>query len=332
MNESSEQIRTVRVGPDDGGKRLDKFLATVAADLSRVRVKALIQAGQVVSLGSDSDTATTKTLAEPSYRVKPGQTLRIAVPPPVAATPEAQSIPLDVLYEDDCLIVIDKPAGLVVHPAPGNPDRTLVNALLAHCGNSLSGIGGVRRPGIVHRLDKDTSGVLVAAKTDAAHHSLAEQFADHSIERAYTAIVWGSPRPPIGTVTGNIGRDPKHRKMMAVVERGGKPATTHYRLERSLGDAASVVECRLETGRTHQIRVHMSTLGHPVVGDPLYGGQRPRKGLSNAGIETLRSFNRQALHARLLGFDHPASGERLGFTTKLPDEFLILMSSFEQLS
>lgn len=331
MNESNEQIRTVRVGPDDGGKRLDKFLATAAADLSRVRVKALILAGQVVSLGPDGDTPAPKTLAEPSYRVKPGQTLRIAVPPPDAATPEAQNIPLDVLYEDDCLIVIDKPAGLVVHPAPGNPDRTLVNALLAHCGDSLSGIGGVRRPGIVHRLDKDTSGVLVAAKTDAAHHSLAEQFADHSIERAYTAMVWGSPRPPVGTITGNIGRDPKHRKMMAVVERGGKPATTHYRMERALGDAATVVECRLETGRTHQIRVHMSMLGHPVVGDPLYGGRRSRKGLSSAGIETLRSFNRQALHARVLGFDHPATGERLSFTTKLPDDFLNLMSSFEQL-
>lgn len=327
---TKEQSHTVRVTPGDNGIRLDRFLAAAIADLSRVRIKALIQSGQVSSLDSGTGVRAYATLSEPSYPVKSGQTLRLIVPPPVDATPEAQSAPLNVVYEDDALIVVDKPAGLVVHPAPGNPDRTLVNALLAHCGNSLSGIGGVRRPGIVHRLDKDTSGILVVAKTDVAHQALARQFADHTIERAYTAVVWGQLRPPIGKITGNIGRDPKHRRKQAMVTRGGKSATTHYRVIRTLGAAVSVVNCQLETGRTHQIRVHMAALGHPVLGDPLYGGRQPRKGASSAGIEALKSFNRQALHARVLGFDHPLSGEHLKFEAEPPDIMLKLMSNFDQ--
>ncbi|MAO55390.1 MAG: RNA pseudouridine synthase, partial [Rhodospirillaceae bacterium] len=235
------------------------------------------------------------------------------------AEPEGQDIPLDVVYEDDDLIVIDKPAGLVVHPAAGNADGTLVNALLAHCKGSLSGIGGVERPGIVHRLDKDTSGLMVAAKTDAAHRGLAKQFEDHSIDRAYLAVVWGVPRPTEGEVEGNIGRDPKNRKKMAVVGEGrGKYAKTYYKVVERLGMRASLVECRLATGRTHQIRVHMASLGHPVVGDPLYAGRHGRQtGPSGALPEdvkkTLSDGKGQALHAYILGFNHPVTGERLQF-------------------
>lgn len=323
------QVRTIVVGPDDDGTRLDKFFSMAFSDLSRMRIKRLIQASMVTVANPDHPGDTLVTISEPSYRVKPGLTLELRIPPPESAIPAAQEIPLIIVYEDDQIVVIDKPAGLVVHPAPGNPDRTLVNALLAHCGDSLSGIGGVRRPGIVHRLDKDTSGLMVAAKSDRAHTGLAKQFACHSIERIYVALVWGLPRPPVGKIVGNIGRDSKHRTRMAVVEGRGKPAITHYRVRKSLESTASVVECRLETGRTHQIRVHLATLGHAVVGDPLYGGRRPRKGLQNDGIQALSAFNRQALHAGILGFDHPVSGKRLNFKSELPSEFLHLISSFE---
>jgi 23S rRNA pseudouridine1911/1915/1917 synthase len=328
MENSGKHVRTVVVGPGDGGARLDKFLSAAAPDLSRTRVKSLIQADLVATIDPGAEGVPT-TLSEPSYRVKPGQTLRLTIPAPDDPRPEAQALALTVVHEDDHLIVIDKPAGLVVHPAPGNPDRTLVNALLAHCGPSLSGIGGVRRPGIVHRLDKDTSGLLVAAKTDLAHRALAEQFARHAVERAYTAVVWGVLRPPAGKVSGSIGRDPRHRRRMAMVDKGGKPSVTHYRTARTLGGTASVVECRLETGRTHQIRVHMTSLGHPVVGDPLYGGRRPGKGVTAAGMAALGAFNRQALHAGVLGFDHPDTGKRLNFTAPLPNEMMILIYSFE---
>jgi 23S rRNA pseudouridine1911/1915/1917 synthase len=326
MDKPDEKIRILIVGPDDGGTRLDKFLSTAAPDLSRMRLKTLILSAQVTLEPPD---AAQVTLSEPSYRVKPGQRLHLTVPPPVDATPAPQAIPLVVTYEDDDLIVIDKPAGLVVHPAPGNPDRTLVNALLAHCGDSLSGVGGVRRPGIVHRLDKDTSGLIIAAKNDHAHHHLADQFARHSIDREYVALVWGAPRPPVGEIATNIGRDPRHRRKMAVVSAGGKHAVTRYRVDRPVGAIASIVRCKLETGRTHQIRVHLAHLGHPVVGDPLYGGHKPRKGMSSAGKQSLDAFNRQALHARLLGFDHPTSGEHLRFESGIPADILALIDCLE---
>jgi 23S rRNA pseudouridine1911/1915/1917 synthase len=237
---------------------------------------------------------------------------------------------LDIRYEDGDLIVTDKPAGLVVHPGPGNADGTLVNALVAHCGASLSGIGGVRRPGIVHRLDKDTSGLLVAAKNDAAHAGLSKLFAAHDLERAYLALVWGSPSPAAGMVEGNIGRNPRNRKKMAIVERGGREARTHYRVREHLADGCwSLVECRLETGRTHQIRVHLTSLGHAVVGDPLYGGNRAgsRKALPSAAAEALENWQRQALHAYRLAFKHPLSGELLEFTSEPPADMQALLAA-----
>jgi 23S rRNA pseudouridine1911/1915/1917 synthase len=247
--------------------------------------------------------------------------------------PEAQEIPLEILHEDAQLVVIVKPAGLTVHPAPGNPDKTLVNALIAHCGASLSGIGGVARPGIVHRLDKDTSGVMVVAKTDAAHHSLTAQFQGRTIERAYLALVWGVPRPASGRIEGAIGRSTRDRKKMAVVSRGGKAAATRYRTLRTFGRAASLIECRLETGRTHQIRVHMTHLGHPLVGDPAYGRARHRAApeLPPAARNMLDGFRRQALHAAVLGFDHPESGRRLRFEAPIPADFANLLNSLEEI-
>ncbi len=313
-----------RVEADEAGQRLDRILAARHPDLSRSRLKALIEEGRVSADG--------ETITEPSYRVKPGQTFATIVPEAAPYEPAGQEIPLAVLYEDADVIVIDKPAGLVVHPAPGNPDRTLVNALIAHCGASLSGIGGVRRPGIVHRLDKDTSGVMVAAKTDAAHRSLTRQFEARTAERAYVALVWDVPSPPSGRIEGNIGRDPRNRKRMAVVRADrGKPAATRYRVLRRFGDRASLVECRLETGRTHQVRVHLAHIGHALLGDPLYGrASRARiKGLPESVVEALRSFPRQALHARLLAFDHPAGGARLRFEADLPSDMVELCEILE---
>jgi 23S rRNA pseudouridine1911/1915/1917 synthase len=246
-------------------------------------------------------------------------------------------MPLAVRFEDPHLIVIDKPAGMVVHPAPGNPEGTLVNALLAHCGPSLAGIGGVRRPGIVHRLDKDTSGLLVAAKTDPVHRALSRDFAARRIERAYSAFVWGMPVPASGEIAGNIGRSPTNRKKMAVVaETRGKPAVTRYRVERRFGAdgiwRAALVECRLLTGRTHQIRVHLAHNGHPLIGDPVYGGRTGRAAaqLGPAGAAAV-AFPRQALHARLLGFHHPATGEWLTFESPLPADMAELESNLELL-
>jgi 23S rRNA pseudouridine1911/1915/1917 synthase len=233
-----------------------------------------------------------------------------------------QSIALNIKFEDKDLIVLEKPPGLVVHPAPGNPDRTLVNALIAHCGESLSGIGGEMRPGIVHRLDKNTSGLMLVAKNDYSHNFLSEQFANHTLDRAYYAIVWGTINSKQGVVSGNIGRNPKNRKKMAVVERGGKSARTTYNRVKSLGDWASLVECKLETGRTHQIRVHMASIGHPVVCDSLYGGSIKvaikKKAPEFCGRAS--ALNRHALHAYLLGFTHPRTRKRLRFATKLPKD------------
>lgn len=303
---------TLTVAPDSAGARLDKLIADLGPGLSRMRVKALIQAGEVRGGG--------ETITDPSHRVKPGLVLEITIPEAVDPVPQGQDLPLEVVFEDEHLIVVNKPAGLVVHPAAGNPDRTLVNALIHHCGGSLSGIGGVKRPGIVHRLDKDTSGLLVAAKTDPAHAGLAAQFTDHSIERAYLCALWGRPSPAAGTVVGNIGRSSRNRKKMAVVVSGGKHAVTHYKTIRALGDFATLVECRLKTGRTHQIRVHMSHLGHAIVGDPVYGRGRGGRKLPAPAREVAQLLGRQALHAGILGFRHPVSVEKLRFEADLPSD------------
>jgi 23S rRNA pseudouridine1911/1915/1917 synthase len=276
-------------------------------------------------------------LRDPAQRAGSGQVVAVSLPEPEPAEPQAQPIALDVRFEDAHLIVIDKPAGMVVHPAPGNPEGTLVNALLAHCGPSLAGIGGIRRPGIVHRLDKDTSGLLVAAKTEAAHRALADDFAARRVERAYSAAVWGVPMPGSGEIAGNIGRSAANRKKMAVVaEARGKPAVTRYRVERRFGgkggDMAALLECRLLTGRTHQIRVHLAHIGHSVIGDPAYGA-RSRGAITRLGPvgAEIAAFPRQALHARLLGFTHPATGETLRFESPPPADMARLISNLELL-
>ncbi|MBI1244079.1 MAG: RluA family pseudouridine synthase [Alphaproteobacteria bacterium] len=303
MESGSERFETL-VPPALAGERLDRALAALhPAGLSRSRLKALIEEGRVCVAGA--------TITEPSRKVKEGETLDVDLPAAREATQAAEDIALQVVFEDDSLIVIDKPAGLVVHPAPGNAGGTLVNALLAHCRGSLSGIGGVERPGIVHRLDKDTSGLMVAAKTDRAHRHLSAQFARHDVERLYAAIVRGRPRPTEGDIEGNIGRDPNNRKRMALVKTGGKSARTHYRTVEPFGQRAALVECRLATGRTHQIRVHMASIGCPLVGDAVYARKARTKG--DALDATMAAFPRQALDAFVLGFLHPETGERLRF-------------------
>jgi len=299
--------------------RIDRFLAARLPSLSRTRLRALMEAGHL--------SADAVPITDPSTKVRAGQDYLLEVPPVADPVPAAQYIPLDIHYEDAYLVVVDKPAGLVVHPAPGNPDRTLVNALLAHCGDSLSGIGNARRPGIVHRLDKDTSGLLVVAKTESAHHGLSRLFAAHDIDRAYRALVWGTPMPPAGEISGDIGRSAVDRKKMAVVERGGRTALTRYHVKEAFG-GASLVECRLGTGRTHQIRVHMAAKGHPVVGDPLYGGRRGRKvrGVDDEARTALTRFPRQALHAWRLGFRHPVTGAALAFESDLPCDMEALLT------
>jgi len=288
-----------------GGQRLDKALSE-ASGLSRERVKALLAQGRISLDG--------RPVGQASLKPAAGTAFAIAVPAAVPLEAAAQDIALNVVYEDTDLIVVDKPAGLVVHPAAGNHDGTLVNALLHHCKGRLSGIGGVARPGIVHRIDKDTSGLLVVAKTDAAHDGLARQFADHSITRAYLAIVAGQPMPPAGTIRGNIARSAVNRKKMAPVAAGrGKHAVTHYRTVERL-DGAALIECRLETGRTHQVRVHLSSIGHALLGDPVYGRTPARL----RPILAEQDFARQALHAALLGFIHPVSGKELEFASPMP--------------
>jgi 23S rRNA pseudouridine1911/1915/1917 synthase len=294
------------------GLRLDRALADLLPDMSRARIQALIAAGAVSRKGLP--------ISDASRRATAGEIFAVAVPGPMPLHNEAQDIPLAVAYEDDHLIVIDKPAGLVVHPAAGNYDGTLVNALLHHCAGNLSGIGGVARPGIVHRIDKDTSGLMVAAKSDRAHEGLARQFADHSIDRRYKAIVGGIPRPSAGTVNAPLARSPQNRKKIAIVA-GGKRAVTHYTTLRVLRDAA-LVECRLETGRTHQVRVHMASLGHALLGDPVYGRT---KHAQKSLLETL-GFERQALHAARLGFIHPVSAVALTFDSEMPADMQELFS------
>ncbi len=320
--EPDVRVHTWVAPADAAGQRLDKLLASALAGLSRSRLRVLLDQGCVRSAD--------RTITDPSHRVKPGQVFDILVPDPVPAVPEPQAMPLTILFEDDSVLVLDKPAGLVVHPAPGNRDHTLVNGLLAHCGASLAGIGGVCRPGIVHRLDKDTSGLLVVAKTDRAHAGLSAQFGDRTISRTYTALVWGVPNPGEGTITGNIGRSSGDRKKMAVVASGGKAAVTRYRMLRGFGGAVALVECRLETGRTHQIRVHMASIGHPLVGDPLYGRARAQARTRSLPAEAqarLAGFERQALHARRLEFRHPETGESLAFEAGPPDDMIALVAT-----
>lgn len=320
---------TLTVSATEEGLRLDKWLSNRIAELSRSRLQALLAAGQVQQSG--------RTIDDTSYRVKSGDIFYITIPPVVDAAPEPEAIPLNVIYEDSELIVIDKPAGLVVHPAAGNWRGTLVHALLAHCGDSLSGIGGVRRPGIVHRLDKQTSGLLVAAKTDRAHAALAAQFAAHSVQRSYLAFVWGAPHPARGRIVTQIGRSPANRQKMAVRPHGGREAITNYEVLQRFGDpqkpVISLLRCRLETGRTHQIRVHMTHIGHPIVGDPVYGGGRSKaKGLPEDALRAIAGLGRQALHATSLGFIHPLKDELFSYTSPLPDDMAMLLDTLERMS
>ncbi|RBP10587.1 23S rRNA pseudouridine1911/1915/1917 synthase [Roseiarcus fermentans] len=319
--------QTFEVGADAAGERLDRWLGRAAAErrlaLSRTRIKALIEAGEV---SVDGVTAT-----DPATRLTPGAALRFEAPPPEDYSVRGEDLPLDVVFEDADLVVIDKPAGLVVHPAPGHAGGTLVNALISHCGASLSGIGGVRRPGIVHRLDKDTSGLLVVAKTDAAHQGLAGLFADHgrtgSLEREYLALVWGGFEAGAGKVDAAIARHAHNRERMAVVpEERGRHAVTHWEVVEALGPA-TLVACRLETGRTHQIRVHMASIGHPLLGDPVYGAGFKTKAahLTEEARAALAALGRQALHAAALGFEHPITGAPLRFDSPLPEDLARLV-------
>jgi 23S rRNA pseudouridine1911/1915/1917 synthase len=312
--ESDDRRIVIVLGPDAEGQRLDRAIAGALPDLSRMRVQALLAEGRVISDGAITTDA--------SSRAKPGQSIVIDIPAPIAAIPAPQDIPLHIVFEDEEMLVIDKPAGLVVHPGAGNHDMTLVNALLFHCAGQLSGIGGVRRPGIVHRLDKDTSGLMVAAKTDRAHAALAAQLQARTLKRIYNAVVWGRPMPPAGKVEGNIGRSGNDRKKMALLPHGGRTAVTHYRLIQPL-KGASVVECRLETGRTHQIRVHMAALGHNLIGDPLYGANRPQKG---APAEA-RNFPRQALHATQISFFHPLSKTEMCYVSPVASDISALIAA-----
>jgi len=307
------QTIDVRLEPAHAGWRLDRALAATVPTLSRERLKALIRSGAVEAGG--------KAIRDPAIKVRGEEALRVAVPEPEPAHNEPQDIPLTILFEDEHLLVVDKPAGLVVHPAAGNFDGTLVNALLHHCAGRLSGIGGVARPGIVHRIDKDTSGLLVVAKTDVAHEGLAKQFAAHSIDRRYLAIVSGMPKTGGGSIDAPLGRSATNRKKIAIVEgQRGKRAVTHWKLLEVLRDSA-LVECRLETGRTHQVRVHMASIGHPLVGDPVYG----RSGKTHGKILKDLQFHRQALHATELGFTHPVTKHRLSFTSPMPPDMQELM-------
>jgi 23S rRNA pseudouridine1911/1915/1917 synthase len=308
-------IQRAVIPPDAAGWRLDRALAAALPTLSRERLKALISAGQVIA-------ETGSAVRDPAVKVTPGSAFEVSIPLPRAAHNEPQDIPLVIAYEDEHLIVVDKPAGLVVHPAAGNFDGTLVNALLHHCAGNLSGIGGVARPGIVHRIDKDTSGLIVAAKTDRAHAGLAEQFANHSIDRRYRAIVAGVPSRDAGTVDAPLARSTANRQKMAIVKGDrGKRAVTHYRVITPLKDAA-LVECRLETGRTHQVRVHMASIGHPLLGDPVYGRNRPE----HRALLNRLNFRRQALHAAHLGFIHPITSTSLGFSSEIPADMQGLFS------
>ena len=331
--EAAGAVRALVVAPDDAGLRLDKFLALYCADLSRTRLQDLIAGGQVAVDGLPAATA--------SVKVKAGASIAVVVPPPVDDTPQPENIPLEILFEDDDLLVINKPAGLVVHPAAGHARGTLVNALLHHCGDSLSGIGGVRRPGIVHRLDKDTSGLMLVAKNDRAHHGLSAQLADRSLSRTYTAFVWDSPLPRSGLIDAPVGRHATNRQKMAINRTAsGRAARTRYALAETYGHGhAAQVVCDLETGRTHQVRVHMAHLGHPLVGDPLYGLQptgrdsRLKKGRwAPEDAAFISAFPRQALHAAKIRFIHPATGAEESFAIPLPQDMADLLNRLKSVT
>ncbi|MBV8938501.1 MAG: RluA family pseudouridine synthase [Alphaproteobacteria bacterium] len=314
---TTSETRTLIIPPVLQGERLDKALAALLPEFSRARLQSLIALSQVTL-----DTPRgAKPVRDAAAKVKPGEIYTLVIPPAAPSRVEAQSITLDVVFEDAHLLVINKPAGMTVHPAPGSPDKTLVNALLAHCGDTLSGIGGVARPGIVHRIDKDTSGLLAVAKHDAAHAGLSAQLASRTLKRNYLALVWGTPKASEGAITGNIGRHPKHRQKMTVLQSGGRHAVTHYKVLRRFAEGVSLVECRLETGRTHQIRVHMQHLGHPLVGDPVYGKK------SLAGLHpVVTGFPRQALHAWKLSFIHPVTQAPMAFEAPLPPDMQRLLA------
>ena len=328
MTEKAESLR-LDVTPEARNLRVDRFLASRLENFSRSRIQTLIRSGHVRDQRG--------TIRDPGARVKPGDELILDVPPPEPATPQPQELALDVVFEDKDLIVVDKPAGLVVHPAAGHASGTLVNALIAHCGDSLSGIGGVMRPGIVHRLDKDTSGLLVIAKNDLAHHGLAEQFASHGadgrLERAYLAFAWGTFAPVRGVIDAPLGRSRQNRTKIAVVQHpsDGRHARTHYQVVETYHDSdgavvASQVRLELETGRTHQIRVHLAYKGHPLLGDTTYGAgfAASARRLNPSAQAALSSLGRQALHATLLAFEHPRTGKRLKFESPLPEDMEIL--------
>jgi 23S rRNA pseudouridine1911/1915/1917 synthase len=332
MTDRSSRRFEISASAEDKGARLDRFLADRIKELSRTRLKALILEGEAEVNG--------RTVRDPEYRVNADDRIALGIPEAEPAKPAGEKIPLDIVYEDKDLIVLDKPAGLVVHPAAGNRSGTLVNALIAHCGASLSGIGGEKRPGIVHRLDKDTSGLLVVAKNDRAHRSLSAQFADHGrtgdLSRGYLALSWGVPKPERGTIDAPIARDPRSRVKMAV-RKGGKEAITHYEVLRKYLDAgdkpvAAMIECELETGRTHQIRVHLARAGHPLLGDSVYGAGFQSKAalLPQKAQAALKALNRQALHAFRLAFSHPSTGKLLSFESKLPKDLVALEKSFKK--
>lgn len=320
------KIENLIVVEGQEGLRLDKFIADSAIALSRTRIQYLIEMGMIHLMP--------ERVVSASMKVKRGDRVVITIPAAVPADPIAQEIPLDIIYEDDYLLVLNKPVGLVVHPAPGHADSTLVNALLAHCGDSLSGIGGVKRPGIVHRLDKDTSGLMVVAKTDQAHHALTEQFADRSLSRTYQAVVWGRPSPATGTIQTLIGRDPKNRQKMAVVTHNGREAITHYKtlstfqMSQEARLSISLVECTLATGRTHQIRVHMRHMGYPIIGDPLYS--HLPKGIKKIWPEIQEFCRRQLLHATFIKFIHPYSKQLLSFSIPLAQDMTYFLKNVEK--
>lgn len=311
--------------PQQKGERLDKFLSTNIPGVSRSQIQKLINSGCVTS----DDT----TIADNSFKIKAGESYQVYIPDAVDAIPEPENIPLDVVYEDEDLIIVNKPAGMTVHPAPGAYNGTLVNALLYHC-NDLSGIGGVKRPGIVHRIDKDTSGLLVVAKNDLAHRHLSEQFFEHSIERTYMAITYGCPTPTAGKIEGNIGRSPYDRKKMAIVKTGGKTAKTNYKTLEVFNAIGSLVECKLETGRTHQIRVHLSSIGCNLIGDQVY--EKAKKSSIKFNNEEqkmfINSFPRQALHAKSLGFIHPRTGQKIFYSSDLPQDLTNLINCLKNIS
>ncbi len=327
MNDRTTEI--VTIAAEEEGMRLDRVLAARIPSLSRSRLKALILDGQVAIAA--------RTIRDPNTPVKSGDTISVTLPAPEQAKPAGEAIPLNIVYEDDVLIVIDKPPRLVVHPAAGHTQGTLVNALIAHCGDSLSGIGGVKRPGIVHRLDKDTTGLMVVAKTDAAHRALSAQFANKAesgIERGYLTLVWGAPGRPKGIIDAPLDRHPKARDKRAVRE-GGRPAVTHWEvLERYAGangkPVASLLACALDTGRTHQIRVHLAHIGHPILGDATYGTGFKTKAslLPPKACAALEALGRQALHAYLLHFEHPSSGKTVKFRSELPGDLQRLRNGF----